>query len=77
MGVHNSLFTNFSGAVVRTTHVTGLMTDIGLILGHWIRRGEEVKDLWRLKVLVPLYLGFLFGAFVGGVVYNFYGIWSL
>ncbi len=41
MGLQNALFTNFSGAVVRTTDVTGLMTDIGLIIGHYVRGKEE------------------------------------
>jgi len=73
MGIHNSLFTNFSGAVVRTTHVTGLITDIGLIIGHFIRGKEENKDLWRLKVLVPLYVGFIVGGLSGAICLRIIG----
>jgi len=73
MGIHNSLFTNFSGAVVRTTHVTGLITDIGLIIGHFIRGREENKDLWRLKVLLPLYIGFICGGISGTLLLKMLG----
>jgi len=74
MGVQNSLFSNFSGAVVRTTHVTGLVTDIGLLFGHWIRFKEPPKELWRLKVFVPLYAGYVFGALLAGWSFELYGI---
>ncbi len=75
MGLQNGLFTNFSGAVVRTTHVTGLLTDVGLIIGHKIRGREKSSDLWRLKVLFPLLIGFIIGGIVSTITYfiwNFY-----
>ena len=72
MGIHNSLFTNFSGAVVRTTHVTGIITDIGLIIGHFIRGKDQSKDLWRLRVLVPLYVGFICGGIIGGLMFQMF-----
>lgn len=37
MGMQNALVTRVSGAVVRTTHLTGVVTDLGLELVHWIR----------------------------------------
>ncbi len=72
MGLQNGLFTNFSGAVVRTTHVTGLLTDVGLIIGHFIRGKEQTTDLWRLKVLVPLMIGFFCGGFLGGICHTIF-----
>ena len=74
MGIQNALFTNFSGAVVRTTHVTGLLTDLGLIIGHVIRGKEKNSDLWRLKVLIPLYVGFLFGGVIAKWCLDIMGI---
>src|SRR5439155_20750660 len=41
MGVQNSLVTRLSGAVVRTTHLTGVFTDIGIECvraWEWLRR---------------------------------------
>jgi uncharacterized membrane protein YoaK (UPF0700 family)/anti-anti-sigma regulatory factor len=40
MGLQNATITRISGAVVRTTHLTGVITDLGLelvLLWHWYR----------------------------------------
>ena len=37
MGMQNSLVTRLSGAVVRTTHLTGVVTDIGIEAARWFR----------------------------------------
>jgi uncharacterized membrane protein YoaK (UPF0700 family) len=37
MGMQNSLVTRLSGAVVRTTHLTGVITDIGIEAARWFR----------------------------------------
>jgi uncharacterized membrane protein YoaK (UPF0700 family) len=37
MGMQNSLFTRLSGAVVRTTHLTGVVTDLGIEAARWYR----------------------------------------
>jgi uncharacterized membrane protein YoaK (UPF0700 family) len=36
MGVQNSLVTRLSGAVVRTTHLTGVVTDLGIETARWV-----------------------------------------
>jgi uncharacterized membrane protein YoaK (UPF0700 family) len=73
MGLQNALFTNFSGAVVRTTHVTGLLTDIGLIFGNKLRGREKIIDLWKLKVLFPLLTGFVLGGFLATLAFEIMG----
>jgi uncharacterized membrane protein YoaK (UPF0700 family) len=37
MGLQNSLVTRLSGAVVRTTHLTGVVTDLGIESARWFR----------------------------------------
>jgi uncharacterized membrane protein YoaK (UPF0700 family) len=37
MGMQNSLVTRLSGAVVRTTHLTGVVTDLGIETARWLR----------------------------------------
>jgi uncharacterized membrane protein YoaK (UPF0700 family) len=37
MGMQNSLVTRLSGSVVRTTHLTGVVTDLGIELARWLR----------------------------------------
>ncbi|MCP3139337.1 YoaK family protein [Pyxidicoccus xibeiensis] len=53
MGLQNALVTRVSGAVVRTTHMTGVLTDIGIQLVQmfaWVRdgaRGHGVRGVLR------------------------------
>lgn len=37
-GLQNGMATSYSGAVIRTTHTTGITTDIGLLLGRMLTR---------------------------------------
>ena len=37
LGLQNAMTTRFSGAVIRTTHLTGMTTDLGLLTAHWIQ----------------------------------------
>jgi hypothetical protein len=63
--------TFFSGAVLRTTHMTGIVTDIGIILGHMARK-ESKAEVWKLKLFLPIYFGFMFGGFVGCYSYSLF-----
>ena len=36
-------------------YVAGSITDIGLVIGRLLR--GDMKETWKLKVLVPIYLG--------------------
>ena len=51
MGMQNSLVTRLSGAVVRTTHLTGVLTDLGIEAARWFRwwRGKMSERL-RVKL---------------------------
>jgi uncharacterized membrane protein YoaK (UPF0700 family) len=47
MGMQNSLVTRLSGSVVRTTHLTGVVTDLGIEAARWFRwwRGNASSAL--------------------------------
>lgn len=62
MGIQNGMTSLYSANLIRTTHLTGTSTDIGLILGQ-VLRGER-KNLWKLKVLVGLATSFWLGSFI-------------
>ena len=72
MGLQNAVITKLSRAEIRTTHITGIVTDIGIELGklfYWNRRSasgmpQVVSDRRRLALLAML-AGCFFG---GGVV---------
>ena len=74
LGLQNALTTSFSGAIVRTTHLTGTSSDIGMFLGRigWRAvtgkqlRGEgERNDIAKLRLLCLLWAGFFAGALIG------------
>ena len=66
-GIQNAMASSYYGLVIRTTHVTGIVTDIGVIIGYWIR-GRTVR-VWKLLLLVVILTGFFTGGFLGAVMY--------
>jgi uncharacterized membrane protein YoaK (UPF0700 family) len=80
MGLQNSLVTNISNSVVRTTHLTGLFTDLGIELSQIFFYHEPDKQK-RLRSSISLRLTiiscFFGGCIIGGFTYYLYGILSL
>ncbi|WP_337270762.1 YoaK family protein [Oryzifoliimicrobium ureilyticus] len=77
MGLQNATVTRISNARVRTTHVSGMATDIGIELGIAIdiHRGkaEELDAIEnRAKLRLHLYtiLSFLAGGIIGVLIYQ-------
>lgn len=62
-GLQNAMVTTYSGTVVRTTHVSGMFTDLGISLGHVLRRHPVDRNRLRLSAIVIT--GFLCGAVAG------------
>ncbi|MFC5271098.1 YoaK family protein [Adhaeribacter terreus] len=80
MGLQNALVTSLSNSVVRTTHLTGLFTDLGIELSKVIFRREysEQKQLISsIKLRLTIIAFFFSGCIVGGLVYFFQGMLSL
>lgn len=69
-GLQNAMTTTYSGAVVRTTHVTGLFTDLGVELGLRFR-GRKL-DVRKFKLYITLITGFLLGGIAGALLFNRY-----
>lgn len=69
-GLQNALVTTFSGAVVRTTHVTGIFTDLGLMIGAKLR--GEVFDRRKALLFILIITGFILGGVLGTYYFNIY-----
>ena len=73
MGLQNSFVTKISNAVVRTTHLTGLFTDLGIDLSHLFfpkdyRNREKLKSNIKLRIYI---ISFFFGGgLFGGFCYS-------
>ena len=75
MGLQNAMVTTFSGAVVRTTHLSGMFTDLGIFIGHAVR-GLPV-DGRRLRLCATVIGGFLGGGIAGAVGFRWLGFAAL
>ena len=73
MGLQNAATTRISDARVRTTHVSGMATDIGLALAS-LAYGNGPQ---RLKLHLSTLAAFLLGGIAGVVVYLAIGGWLL
>lgn len=79
MGLQNAIITKISAAQIRTTHITGLVTDIGIELGkamYWNRNAEEAPvraDLPKLRLLAGMLLMFAAGAYLGALGFKHLG----
>ena len=73
MGLQNAVITKISKAEIRTTHITGLVTDLGIELGKlfYMNRSNPAEPVLanrqRLRVQGSLVLGFLRGGLVGAL----------
>jgi uncharacterized membrane protein YoaK (UPF0700 family) len=57
-GLQNAMITTYSGALVRTTHLTGMFTDLGIGLGHALRRMQlPVRRLMLSGLIITGFLG--------------------
>jgi uncharacterized membrane protein YoaK (UPF0700 family) len=73
MGLQNALVTKISQATVRTTHLTGLFTDLGIELSQlfFYREQNETKKLSRsIYLRFAIIVFFFFGGVVGGFLYR-------
>lgn len=70
-GLQNAMATSYSGAVIRTTHMTGIVTDLGIALGL-LARGEKV-DWRRVELYAVLLGGFLAGGVLGALGFARFG----
>ncbi len=70
-GLQNALATGYSGAVIRTTHLTGIVTDLGLASGHFLR--HQPVDWSRFRLHSALLLGFFAGSVIGALGFTRHG----
>lgn len=79
MGLQNAVITKVSHAEIRTTHVTGLLTDLGIELGKlfYFNHGpfpkKVVANRHKLRIHALLVTSFFTGALVGAFGFKAYG----
>ena len=82
MGLQNATVSKMSGARIRTTHMTGIVTDIGIELGKLVysnrarrRAGHPLvmADREKLKLLAYFLGAFFLGGVTGALGFGFIG----
>lgn len=73
-GLQNATVTTVSKSVVRTTHLTGITTDLGIGLVRLINRHKISEDMQKeiraIMMRVGIILFFFFGSLVGGYAFT-------
>lgn len=80
MGLQNSLVTSISSASVRTTHLTGLFTDLGIELSQlffYKSKEQKHKLVASVKLRLTIISFFFIGGIFGGILYTKLRIYSL
>lgn len=78
MGLQNSLVSIVSGSVVRTTHLTGTFTDLGIELAQVIREKAEDRRALKIKIKLRCVIIFFFmcGALAGAYLFRYFSFHS-
>ena len=74
-GLQNAMATTYSGAVIRTSHLSGMFTDLGIGLGHALRGLPLPKR--RLLLCGLIISGFFGGAVLGALLFVRFGYAAL
>ena len=70
-GLQNAMVSNYSGSTMRTTHMTGMVTDLGIACGHFFR--GAIVDWFNFRLYGVLFIGFFIGGVGGAISYEHYG----
>jgi uncharacterized membrane protein YoaK (UPF0700 family) len=70
-GLQNAMASTYSGTVVRTTHISGMFTDLGISIGHALRKLPV--DSKRVRLCLLVISGFFCGGIVGTIAFRFWG----
>jgi len=72
MGLQNALVSIISGSVVRTTHLTGTFTDLGIELAQILDKKRKDKPSLRSKIIlrVVIIIFFMAGALAGAWLFR-------
>lgn len=74
MGLQNSMVSVISGGLIKTSHLSGLFTDLGGELAEWFhpksKKPQEIKH--KLYIRLTILSFYFFGGMVGGYFFNEY-----
>ena len=74
-GLQNAMATTYSGAIIRTSHLSGMFTDLGISLGHALRGLPlQMRRVWLCTLIIG---SFFAGACLGAMLFRQLGYAAL
>lgn len=71
MGMQNSTVSLITGKRIKTTHLTGLLTDLGAELSEWLHikkpKSNTLKHSLQLRLAILAF--YIIGAIIGGIIF--------
>lgn len=67
-GIQNAIFTHFSNSIIRTTHLTGLTTDLGIGIAKYLLSNDSNEGKMN-RIRIELIGSFVFGSLVGAMIF--------
>lgn len=80
MGLQNALITKASTAIIRTTHVTGMMTDLGIEIGRTLlaqQKEQAAINQRKASLHIAIIASFLTGGIIGAFTLAHFGVVGL
>jgi uncharacterized membrane protein YoaK (UPF0700 family) len=77
MGVQSSALSRVGDQPVRTTYISGVLTNLAQQLVVWLLHGRRPDAARTVRLLAAIALAYLVGATVGGLLQGRLALWSL
>lgn len=76
MGLQNGLVSRISGGLIKTSHLTGMVTDLASELSELVHPHAETTNILKEKIYIRLtVIGFfIVGGILGGLLFNLIGM---
>jgi uncharacterized membrane protein YoaK (UPF0700 family) len=69
MGNQNGIVATISNSVVKTTHLTGLFTDLGMELSRYLQNSKDQRNNHKLQLHLSIASFYLVGGLLGGALF--------
>lgn len=76
LGLQNGSTSYYGKSIIRTTHMTGTMTDLGIMLAHKFIKKHDIP-FWRINIYLCLLLGFFIGSILGVMAFHIFSYTAL
>ena len=74
-GMQNALTSKYSNNIIRTTHLTGTTTDMGITIAH-VMKGRT-DEAWKIGLQVISIMGFFTGGVLGSFAFHHWNHYAL